>query len=204
MKPCDSEKIMIEKMDNALRYFYHNPSRFVVGSAILTVLLMMMVSFSPYIEDERAFFFPLLGVYRGVVIITVVVLTLSLIFYAQHNTIPKTLGVFAVVGALVGGSLMFVNTNPFENVQHTDTLRSGGAIYHIGRVTTIDDNRFVNEYALYKCDFIGIFCEQVVRDMIPSVADGDLFQYNVVTEKENGRVMIYDGGTGEVLFDGDE
>jgi hypothetical protein len=195
------ETLMIERIDNYLRYFYHNPSRFVVGSAITTIILMMIYSFAPHIEDARAFFFPLLGVYRGLVIITVVILTLSLIFYAQHNPIAKTLGVFVVVGLLVGGSLMFVNNNPFKNVQHVDTVRSGRAIYHIGRVSVVHESRLVSSYAVYKCDFIGIFCEQVARDLIPTVADGNLFQYGVVAEKRDDGVIVYDGGTGEVLLD---
>lgn len=195
---------MIDKIDNYLRYFYRNPSRFVVGSAILTVVLMMIYAFAPHIDDTRAFFFPLLGVYRVLVIVTVVVLTLSLIFYAQHNTIPKTLGVFAVVFVLVGGSLMFISVNPFDDVQHDDTLRSGGTLYHIGRVTALDEGRLVNSYAVYQCDFIGIFCEQIARDLIPSVADGNLFQYGLVKDKQDGKLIVYDGGTGDILFDGTE
>lgn len=192
---------MIEKIDNYLRYFYYNPTRFIVGSAISTIILMMLYAFAPQIEDTRVFYFPLLGVYRGLVIISVIILTLSLIFYAQHNTIAKSLGVFAVVGVLVGSSLMFITTNPFHSVQHSDTVRSGWTIYHVGRVTMIDEDRLVNGYAIYQCDFIGIFCEQIARDLIPSVADGDLFQYGVVIEKNNGGVIFHDGGTGDILLD---
>lgn len=192
---------MIDRIDNYLRYFYRHPSRFVVGSAFTTIILMLIVAFTPHIADTRAFFFPVLGVYQGLVIVSVVVLTLSLIFYAQHNTIPKTLGVFVGVGVLVGGSLLFVNINPFEDVQHSDTLRSGGAIYHIGRVSAVDEGRLVSSYAVYRCDFIGIFCEQLARDLIPSLADGNLFQYSLVTEKQAGGVVVYDGGTGEILFE---
>lgn len=197
---------MIDRIDEVLLTLYRKPLILLGLSLIPTLLGFGLYLLAPQVDQTQVFYLPLLGIHRAGLIAAVIGLTLSLVFYAQHYPVLHSLVLFAVVGGLVLGAMAFVQTDDFRDVQHRQTTRIGGQVFHLGYVRSAEtvpggDRFLLQSYLLYECDTLGLFCEAVGRDIVPSLTPTRDAQNLAVMRVVDGVLLVLDGGDMQtVLF----
>ncbi|MFW5748392.1 MAG: hypothetical protein ACOCYT_02130 [Chloroflexota bacterium] len=192
---------MIEKLDNILIHIYRRPIGLIIFTLVATILGFGLHQFAPEIDQSRVFYLPLLPFSWVGLILAVLGLTVSLVFYAQHHSPGRSLLVIGVVGALVIGAMSFSVGDSFDDITHHDSARIGSSVYHLGSVQAISDEGFiVNSYSVYRCDTFGIFCETQQRGIVPSISRGGQFQNSAVLRVDEGELRVLDGGNAAVLY----
>lgn len=193
---------MIDRIDAFLTGLYYRPIYLVIAALIPTLIGFALYTVAPHIDHESAFFLPVLGVHRWGVGFAIAGLTVGLVFYAQHASIGRSLALFVVVFALVMAAFSLVNQDPFERVRHFESQRVGGNVYHLGGVNDISEEGYIIiSYTVYRCDFLGLFCDQIGRDIVPQITAGGLFQNAALFVIEDDFLRVLDGGTARVLFE---
>jgi len=192
---------MIESLDNLLMTFYHRPLRLLVITIIPVMIGFTLFAFAPEIDEENVFYLPLLRVHYIGIGFAVIGMTVSLIFYAQHHTPLRSLGLFGVVAVLLAGPMLLMQSDPLTHIEHRETLYSEGRVYHLGAVSDVSTEYLLQAYALYECDFLGVFCERIASNLIPSLSASGDFQNVAILQEDNGMIRVLDGGNPQHLFE---
>ena len=192
---------MIEAIDNLLMTFYNRPLRLLVITIIPVMIGFTLFAFTPEISQENVFYLPLLRVHYIGIGFAVIGMTVSLIFYAQHHTPLRSLGLFGLVAVLLAGPMLLMQSDPLTHIQHRETLYAEGHVYHLGSVSDVSTEYLLQSYVLYECSFLGVFCEQIASNLIPSISGSGDFQNVAVLREDNGVIRVLDGGNPQPLFE---
>jgi hypothetical protein len=193
---------MIDAIDNILVNFYYKPLRLLVMTIIPVIIGFSLFAFAPQIDQESVFYLPLLRVHYIGIGFAVIGMTLSLIFYAQHNTALRSMGVFGIVALLLAGPMLVMQNDAFVDVQHHDTINADGNVYHLGAVNDVSTEYLLQAYVLYECGRFGIFCERIAHNLIPSISEsGDFQNVALLRIDEAGVIRVLDGGNPQPLFE---
>jgi len=117
----------------------------------------------------------------------VVAFVMRLTRHDQFSSIAKTAGALFLASLFIGIAA-FKLFHP--ETRHLDALKIHDKLYYLTAYSAFDTN-----YALYKCDSVGIFCKQVYRssDFMPGWFDAKLVYHAAATE-----IAIEVKGEGEI------
>jgi len=124
------------------------------------------------------------------VLLIVITLVMRVTKRGQYSNIAKTTGALFLASLLIGIAA-FKLFQP--ETRHLDTLKIHDNLYYLTGYSAFDTN-----YALYKCDAVGIFCKQVYRssDFMPGWFYAKLIYYATIDEvaievKNEGEIYRY-------------
>lgn len=109
---------------------------------------------------------------------------------SNYSSIAKTAGSLFLASLLIGiAAFKFFQ----PETRHLDTLQTHGKLYYLTGYSAFDTN-----YALYRCDSVGIFCDQIYRssDYMPRWFYANLVYYTTTDEvaievKNEGEIYRY-------------
>lgn len=196
---------MIDFFDTLLLRVYTKPLPLLAVTLTATLIGLGLFLLAPQADQDSVFYWPLTTVHQIGLIAAVIGMTVSLIFFAQHYSPLQSLALFAFVGVLIFGALSFITNDDFRDVQHHDTVRIGNSVYRLGYVRSaelVEDGRFLlQSYIVYKCGTLGIFCDVIGRDIVPSLNRTQQLQNLAVIGRQGDRLLVLDGGDATQLFD---
>jgi len=128
-------------------------------------------------------------------VMTLLLVVIALVMRAtkrdQYSSVAKNAGALFLTSLIIGIAT-FKPIQPAETL-HLDALEIHGRLYYLTAYSTLDTN-----YALYRCDLIGIFCKQVYRsdDFMPRSFYAKLVHYPDTDElavevKNEGEIYRY-------------